>query len=79
VKDELLPVFEKLAVDEQDSVRLLSIESCVAIATVLSIEENNSLLLPIIRNCTVDKSWRVRYMVASHFVEVIPPPKTPQP
>jgi serine/threonine-protein phosphatase 2A regulatory subunit A len=65
-----LPIFEKLAADDQDSVRLLTVEGCVAIASMLAPEENTSLLLPTIRNCLNDKSWRVRYMAAVHFVEV---------
>ncbi len=63
-------MFEKLALDDQDSVRLLTVEGCVALGSMLSPEENNIALLPLIRNTLNDKSWRVRYMAAVHFVEV---------
>ena len=70
VKDELIPTFQALAADEQDSVRLLSVENCVAIALMFSQDENVSVVLPVVRNCYNDKSWRVRYMVAEKFCDV---------
>jgi serine/threonine-protein phosphatase 2A regulatory subunit A len=70
VKKEIVPIFQKLAKDDQDSVRLLVIESCVALAKMFDTEEKTSLVLPVVRATSVDKSWRVRYMMAEHFVEV---------
>lgn len=55
----------------QDSVRLLAIEACVSIATLLTHEDVNELVMPTLRLCTSDSSWRVRYMVADKFTEVI--------
>lgn len=37
---------------------------------MLDHEETKNYLLPSIRSAVSDKSWRVRYMVADHFVEV---------
>jgi len=65
-----VPIFQKLAKDDQDSVRLLIIESCVALAKMFDQEEKTTLVLPTVRACSADKSWRVRYMMAEHFVEV---------
>ena len=73
VKKEIVPIFQKLAKDDQDSVRLLVIESCVALAKMFDQEEKTSLVLPVVRATSVDKSWRVRYMMAEHFVEVRAP------
>lgn len=70
VKAEEIQVFHALAQDEQDSVRLLAVENCVANGTLLSQDENSQLVLPVIRACCQDKSWRVRYMVADKFCEV---------
>lgn len=70
IKEEFLPTFDKLASDDQDSVRLLTVEGCVAIASMFTFEENTSLILPLVRNAINDKSWRVRYMAATHFCEV---------
>lgn len=54
----------------QDSVRLLAVEACVSIATLLPQEDLESLVMPTLRQAAEDKSWRVRYMVADKFSEV---------
>ena len=54
----------------QDSVRLLAVEACVSIASLLSHEDTESLIMPTLRQCAEDKSWRVRYMVADKFTDV---------
>ncbi len=55
----------------QDSVRLLAVEACVCIASLLQQEDVEQLLMPTLRQCVSDNSWRVRYMVADKFTEVI--------
>lgn len=70
LKTDLIGMFQALALDEQDSVRLLAVENCAIIGTMLSPEESTQLVLPTIRACAQDKSWRVRYMVADHFCDV---------
>lgn len=54
----------------QDSVRLLAVEACVSIASLLQQEDVEQLLMPTLRQCVSDNSWRVRYMVADKFTEV---------
>ena len=54
--------------DDQDSVRLLTIPDLIALATNLNPEETKADLLVPLRLSVADKSWRVRYMVASEFV-----------
>lgn len=54
----------------QDSVRLLAVEACVSIATLLPQEDLETLVMPTLRQAAEDKSWRVRYMVADKFSEV---------
>lgn len=66
----MIPLYRKLSSDDQDSVRLLTAQDLIAIAEILDNEETKSYLLPSIRSAVSDKSWRVRYMVADHFVEV---------
>lgn len=51
----------------QDSVRLLVVESCVSISSLLQAEDVEQLVMPTLRNCAEDKSWRVRYTVAEKF------------
>ena len=68
-----LAVYRKLQADDQDSVRLLTVEDLIAIAQQLSPPEVKEQLLKQIRQTMMDKSWRVRYMAASHFNEVSNP------
>src|SRR5688500_12317533 len=70
IKQDLIPVFIQLSSDEQDSVRLLSVDNCVALGSTLNHEEFVQHILPIIKQCVNDKSWRVRYMVANHFCDI---------
>lgn len=72
VIDEMTPLFQHLAQDDQDSVRLLTVQILIAIAQVVPKEQQAShgVLLTALRSLIDDKSWRVRYMVAEHFEEV---------
>lgn len=65
-----LPLYRRLQTDDQDSVRLLTVEDLVAVAKRMTPAEVKEQLLQQIRNTVGDKSWRVRYMAASHFNEV---------
>jgi serine/threonine-protein phosphatase 2A regulatory subunit A len=72
VIDEMIPLFQHLAGDDQDSVRLLTVEILVAIAETVPKEQQSShgVLLTALRTLFEDKSWRVRYMVAEKFEQV---------
>lgn len=74
VIEEVIPLFQHLAGDDQDSVRLLTVEILIAIAEVVPKEQQSShgILLTSLRNLFEDKSWRVRYMVADRFEKVLP-------
>jgi serine/threonine-protein phosphatase 2A regulatory subunit A len=65
-----LPIYRKLQQDDQDSVRLLTVEDLIVIAKRLSPPEVKEQLLRQIKQSIGDKSWRVRYMAAQHFNEV---------
>lgn len=69
---EMIPLFQHLATDDQDSVRLLTVDILIAIAEVVPKEQQSShgVLLTALRNLFEDKSWRVRYMVADRFEKV---------
>jgi serine/threonine-protein phosphatase 2A regulatory subunit A len=66
----LIQLFLTLSQDSQDSVRLLAVENCIAFAKQLTVEEIEKYILPSVKSCSKDKSWRVRYMVAEHFKNV---------
>jgi len=67
---EVIPVFKKLSTDDQDSVRLLTVEALISIAEALDDEECKTHLGATMKAMVTDKSWRVRYMVADHFVRL---------
>jgi hypothetical protein len=67
---EALSIYRKLATDDQDSVRVLTIQDLVAIGQQLTPAEVKDHLLTQIRQSLTDKSWRVRYMVSTNFVDV---------
>ena len=72
VINDMIPLFQHLASDDQDSVRLLTVEVLIAIAEIIPKEEQPShgVLLSALRTLFEDKSWRVRYMVADRFEKV---------
>ena len=51
--------------------RLLAVEACASMAALLPSEDTEQLVMPTLREAANDKSWRVRYMVADKFSEVI--------
>ncbi|KAI9909649.1 hypothetical protein PsorP6_015123 [Peronosclerospora sorghi] len=63
----ILPLFLSLTADDQDSVRLLAIENSAAIAELLSPEDNELHVLPIVRSSVEDRSWRVRFSITKDF------------
>lgn len=70
--EEMIPLFQYLANDDQDSVRLLTVDILIAIAEEIPKEQQPShgVLLTSLRNLFEDKSWRVRYMVADRYEKV---------
>ncbi|PNY27236.1 Protein phosphatase PP2A regulatory subunit A, partial [Tolypocladium capitatum] len=72
VIDEMIPLFQHLVQDDQDSVRLLTVEILISIAEVVPKEQQSShgVLLTSLRNLIEDKSWRVRYVIADRFEKV---------
>lgn len=72
VIEDMIPLFQHLAGDDQDSVRLLTVEVLIAIAEAVPKEQQSShgVLLTALRSLFEDKSWRVRYMVADRFEKV---------
>ncbi|KAM3503213.1 hypothetical protein MY10362_004339 [Beauveria mimosiformis] len=72
VVDDMIPLFQHLVQDDQDSVRLLTVEILIAIAEVVPAKQQAShgVLLTSLRNLIEDKSWRVRYMIADRFEKI---------
>ncbi|KAK4190451.1 armadillo-type protein [Podospora australis] len=72
VVEDMIPMFQHLVQDDQDSVRLLTVEILIAIAEVVPKEQQSShgVLLSSLRSLIEDKSWRVRYMIADRFEKI---------
>lgn len=72
VVEQMIPMFQHLVQDDQDSVRLLTVEVLISIAEVVPKEQQSShgVLLTSLRSLIRDKSWRVRYMIADRFEKV---------
>lgn len=71
LKNELFPIFEDLAKDDQDSVRVLAVEAGIVIVALVR-EDVTKLgqIKPLMKELANDRSWRSRYMVAERIVEV---------
>lgn len=65
-------MFQHLSSDDQDSVRLLTVDILIAIAERIPKEQQSShgVLLTSLRSLFEDKSWRVRYMVADRYEKI---------
>ncbi|CAN0311863.1 unnamed protein product, partial [Laminaria digitata] len=59
-----------LAEDDQDSVRLQTIDNCSALAQVLPVEDQTKHILPVVLETAKDTSWRVRWSAANKFHEL---------
>ena len=71
VQNEFLRVFKTLAKDDQDSVRLLICTASISLCGKLSNDEQENELLPMFKQFSEDKSWRVRHAYANVLVEII--------
>uniref|UniRef100_A0A0N4Z163 Protein phosphatase 2A regulatory subunit A n=1 Tax=Parastrongyloides trichosuri TaxID=131310 RepID=A0A0N4Z163_PARTI len=72
LRDEFLPVFLNMALDEQDTVRLLVVESGITLAELLK-KEGKLIggLKDTLINLVTDRSWKVRFMAAEKFPELL--------
>ena len=57
---DFIPLYKRLASDDQDSVRLLTVEPLISIMRKLTIEQSLNELLPSVRAVCNDNSWRGR-------------------
>jgi len=66
-KTELVPVFQKLATDSLDTVRLLAVSAAAALTKKLDQADFESIILPCVLAFGGNKSWRVRYVLGDNF------------
>lgn len=69
---ELVPIFQALSSDEQDSVRLLAVSGAGSVGCGLAREPGVTaeVVLPVVRGGCADLSWRVRNNLAKVFSTV---------
>eukprot|EP01016_Furgasonia_blochmanni_P041612 TRINITY_DN542_c0_g1_i13.p1 TRINITY_DN542_c0_g1~~TRINITY_DN542_c0_g1_i13.p1 ORF type:complete len:580 (+),score=152.85 TRINITY_DN542_c0_g1_i13:214-1953(+) len=67
---EFIGILKQLASDEQDSVRVICLDSLQQVAKILNKDENKTNTLPIIIAATEDKSWKVRLALAKNFAKL---------
>lgn len=72
VLEDVVPIYQVLANDEQDSVRLLAVSNSGSIGCALGIDGNltSKVVLPIVKVHSADLSWRVRNHLAKDFAVV---------
>jgi len=63
-----LPLFKKLAGDDQDNVRVFAVDTLLQIGRILSPAEVKEHLLYHIRLLALDQAWRVRYIAADKLI-----------
>lgn len=68
--DELFSSFLQIVQDEQDSVRLLSVKILIEFADKLTKQECSEQIFPVIETLFMDKSWRVRFVIAELFSSI---------
>jgi len=71
VLSDIVPIFQFLCEDDQDSVRLLSVEAALALAETLPTAERIPKLWNYFETMIEDKSWRVRYMFVENIVGIM--------
>jgi len=64
VLNEILPIFRWLAQDEQDTIKMICIESSIPLAKSLTKDENQTNTLGAILTAGEDKNWKVRLTFA---------------
>ena len=69
-EQELFKIFGQFFKDEQDSVKMQGIDSCVIFCKNLPAAKVNAYLLPYIKKYAEDKSWRIRYLVADRIMDL---------
>lgn len=70
VINEILPIFRRLAQDENDTIRVICIKSLIPLADYLTKEENQVNTLGAILAAGEDKNWKVRLTFAENFAKL---------
>lgn len=69
-RERYLSLFSSLADDDQDSVRLQTVENCIALARRRDSFAADNDVLPVVLATAADRSWRVRWSAATAFARI---------
>lgn len=64
---ELIPILKNLVNDDQDSVRVLCIDSLVEISSTFTKDLNKANIVPILIHMIRDRAWKVRIKISNMF------------
>lgn len=67
---EMLEIFEVFQKDTQDMVKMQGVDACINFAKVLSSSKIQTYVVPYLKTYAEDKSWRLRYLVATKIMEI---------
>jgi len=72
VYEEVVPIYQALCADEQDSVRLMAVSASGSVGCALGLDGSmcSDVVLPMIKAGAADVSWRVRSHLAKDFAVV---------
>mmetsp|Transcript_4876 Transcript_4876/g.13851 ORF Transcript_4876/g.13851 Transcript_4876/m.13851 type:complete len:708 (-) Transcript_4876:334-2457(-) len=70
--EEMVPLFQSLSSDEQDSVRLLACAGSGSVGCALGMdpELTSEMVFPVVKTASCDLSWRVRHNLSKEFATV---------
>ncbi|KAJ5071684.1 protein phosphatase 2 (formerly 2a) regulatory subunit a beta isoform-related [Anaeramoeba ignava] len=71
ILNQLFSQFTKFVTENQDSIRIFCLKSCVSFGSKFDDEFKIQQLLPIFSQLSNDLSWRVRYQSSFYFVEFV--------
>jgi len=65
---DMIAVYKQLSQeDTQDTIRVACVQTTTVIARMFNAEENRQHTVQVVKEAVVDRSWRVRLMVAKNF------------
>jgi serine/threonine-protein phosphatase 2A regulatory subunit A len=64
---EMVPILKNLVNDDQDSVRVLCIDSIVEISRNFNRDLNKTTIVPILIHMVRDRAWKVRIKISNNF------------
>ena len=65
-----MPIFKNQINDDQESVRVLCIDSLIKIVEVFTKDLNKTHMIPILIQFTRDRAWKVRMNLAKVFPQI---------